>query len=124
MNLAFDVVFAIFVVLIVGLAVISVRWAVRRDRAERARRAAQLGEPAITGTAPHSGTPDRTRNRTPNRNQTAAPPSTSGQNQTSTSTSKHGDGKSKPTGPQGKRAPADPTRKPGTTSSGRRARRR
>lgn len=40
MNPAFDVVFGVFVVLIVGLAVVAVRWAVQRDRAERVRRAA------------------------------------------------------------------------------------
>lgn len=40
MNPAFDVVFGVFVVLMVGLAVVAVRWAVQRDRAERVRRAA------------------------------------------------------------------------------------
>ena len=39
MNPAFDAVFGVFIVLMVGLVVVSVRWAVQRDRAERARRA-------------------------------------------------------------------------------------
>jgi hypothetical protein len=38
-NLAFDVVFGIFVVLVLGLAVIAVRWAVLRDRLARSSRA-------------------------------------------------------------------------------------
>jgi hypothetical protein len=42
-SAAFDVVFGVFVALIVGLAVVSVRWAVRRDRAARAERAARAG---------------------------------------------------------------------------------
>ncbi|HUC37698.1 MAG TPA: hypothetical protein VMR97_11325 [Acidimicrobiales bacterium] len=43
MGAAFYAVFAIFVVLIVGLGVISVRWAIGRDRAARALRGAQNG---------------------------------------------------------------------------------
>ncbi|MGA2036759.1 MAG: hypothetical protein ABSH04_04150 [Acidimicrobiales bacterium] len=35
MSAAFDTVFGVFVVLIVGLVVVSVRWGIRRDRAER-----------------------------------------------------------------------------------------
>jgi hypothetical protein len=37
---AFAIGFAVFVALIVALAVIAVRWAVKRDAAERARRSA------------------------------------------------------------------------------------
>ncbi len=36
MSVAFDVVFGVFVALILVLAVVAVRWAVRRDRAARA----------------------------------------------------------------------------------------
>ena len=39
MSIAFDVVFGLFVVAIVALAVIAIRWAVRRDGAARAKRA-------------------------------------------------------------------------------------
>jgi hypothetical protein len=35
MSAAFYIVFGVFVVLILGLAVISVRWAIRRDRVAR-----------------------------------------------------------------------------------------
>lgn len=35
MTVAFDAIFAVFVALMVTLAVIAVRWAVRRDRAAR-----------------------------------------------------------------------------------------
>ncbi|MDA8070076.1 MAG: hypothetical protein M0Z82_00425 [Actinomycetota bacterium] len=42
MNPAFDAVFGVFIVLMVGLVVVSVRWAVQRDRAERARRTGLL----------------------------------------------------------------------------------
>jgi hypothetical protein len=35
MNAAFDAVSALFLVLIVGLAVMAVRWGIRRDRAAR-----------------------------------------------------------------------------------------
>jgi hypothetical protein len=38
MSAAFDAVFGVFVALILALAVISVRWAVQRDRIARARR--------------------------------------------------------------------------------------
>jgi hypothetical protein len=37
-NTAFAVVFGLFVALMIGLAVVAVRWGVRRDRGERARR--------------------------------------------------------------------------------------
>lgn len=46
MNAAFDAGFGVFVVLIVGLAIVAVRWAVCRDRDERARRAS-LGAGAM-----------------------------------------------------------------------------
>ena len=49
MSAAFDVVFAVFVALILGLAVIAVRWAVRRDRAERARRLESAPDPTHRG---------------------------------------------------------------------------
>ena len=39
MSIAFDVVFGVFVVAIVALAVIAIRWAVRRDRVARAKQA-------------------------------------------------------------------------------------
>jgi hypothetical protein len=38
MNTAFFVVFALFIVAMVGLAVTAVRWGVRRDRVARAER--------------------------------------------------------------------------------------
>ena len=41
MNAAFDAVFGVFVVAIVILAVVAVRWGVRRDRLVRSRRAEQ-----------------------------------------------------------------------------------
>ncbi|MGD0255678.1 MAG: hypothetical protein ABSB99_09035 [Acidimicrobiales bacterium] len=37
-SAAFDAVFGVFVVLIVGLVVVSVRWGMRRDRAVRETR--------------------------------------------------------------------------------------
>jgi uncharacterized membrane-anchored protein len=49
MSIAFDTVFSFFVLLIVGLVVVAVRWGLRRDKAERdARTAAEddrAGEP-------------------------------------------------------------------------------
>ena len=42
MSAAFYAVFGVFVVLMLGLAVVSVRWAVRRDRAEREQRREHL----------------------------------------------------------------------------------
>jgi hypothetical protein len=47
-SAAFDAVFGVFVALIVGLVAISVRWAIRRDRVERAarRRGSLDAEPA------------------------------------------------------------------------------
>ena len=45
MSIAFDVVFGVFVIAILALAVIAIRWAVRRDRLARARQA-QLREAA------------------------------------------------------------------------------
>jgi hypothetical protein len=39
MSVAFDVVFSVFVVAIVVLAVVAVRWGLRRDRLARAARA-------------------------------------------------------------------------------------
>ena len=40
MNTAFGVVFGIFVVMILAVAFLSVRWAIRRDRRSRATREA------------------------------------------------------------------------------------
>jgi hypothetical protein len=45
MSIAFDVVFSVFVVAIVVLAVVAVRWGLRRDRLARAARTE--GDPAI-----------------------------------------------------------------------------
>jgi len=42
-SAAFDVVFGVFVALVLGLSVVAVRWAVRRDRAARAELAARAG---------------------------------------------------------------------------------
>ena len=53
-SAAFDVVFGVFVALILGLAVIAVRWALRRDRAERARRRAGGREPVLGVTSPRA----------------------------------------------------------------------
>lgn len=39
MNPTFDAGFGVFIVLMIALAVTAVRWAIQRDRAERARRA-------------------------------------------------------------------------------------
>jgi hypothetical protein len=52
MSAAFDVVFGIFVAAILVLAVVAVRWAVRRDRVARARQAQRSGPP---GPAPETG---------------------------------------------------------------------
>jgi hypothetical protein len=56
MSIAFDVVFGLFVVAIVALAVIAIRWAVRRDRAARARleelRTVATEAPSGAGVAP------------------------------------------------------------------------
>lgn len=41
MNATFDVVFAVFVVAMLAVVVLAVRWAVRRDRAARAEQAAR-----------------------------------------------------------------------------------
>ena len=46
MNPAFAVVFSVFVILMVGLVVTAVRWGMRRDREERARRRAAGDPPA------------------------------------------------------------------------------
>ena len=35
MSAAFDAIFALFLVLMAGLAVVAIRWAIRRDRAAR-----------------------------------------------------------------------------------------
>ena len=43
--MVFDVVFAVFALSMVVVAVLAVRWGVQRDRAERARRDAASEEP-------------------------------------------------------------------------------
>jgi len=45
MTAAFVVVFALFVVAMVGLAVVAVRWGVRRDRAARVDSSPKGGTP-------------------------------------------------------------------------------
>jgi hypothetical protein len=55
MSTAFVVVFALFVLAMVGLAVTSVRWGVRRDRAARQEATArqeQVARPPGAGTEP------------------------------------------------------------------------
>jgi hypothetical protein len=52
MSVAFDVVFTLFALAIVGLAVVAVRWGVRRDRAERAQRAQASAPGTPPGAAP------------------------------------------------------------------------
>lgn len=59
MSIAFDVVFGVFIAAILALAVVAVRWGVRRDRVARSRRAQQPpvvgapdGAPAAPGPAP------------------------------------------------------------------------
>jgi len=54
-STAFAVVFGVFVALILGLSVVSVRWAVRRDRVARAARAAQAPPPPPDGASPVTG---------------------------------------------------------------------
>ena len=44
MNTAFFIVFGLFVLSILGLSVTAVRWAVRRDRAERRDRMTPAGD--------------------------------------------------------------------------------
>jgi len=54
-SAAFDAVFGVFVVLMVGLAVVSVRWAVRRDRVARAARSDTAAAAARSDTAAAAG---------------------------------------------------------------------
>jgi len=51
-NAAFDVLFALFVVLLVGLAVTAVRWALRRDRLARAEKDSQETSDRTQSSAP------------------------------------------------------------------------
>lgn len=51
MSTALDVVFGIFVAMILAVAFLSVRWAIRRDRQSRLTRATSPG-------APGTGAPD------------------------------------------------------------------
>jgi hypothetical protein len=55
MTPAFVVVFALFVLALVALAVISVRWGIRRDRAARL---AARGEERSDGAAPDAAPPE------------------------------------------------------------------
>jgi hypothetical protein len=57
MGAEFDVSFAIFVALILGLAVVSVRWGISRDRAQRAARREGPGDSARTAAQRGGGTP-------------------------------------------------------------------
>jgi hypothetical protein len=64
MSVAFGVVFSLFVVAIVALAVIAIRWAVLRDRLARAKQA-ELGTttteaPSGAGVAPGPPPEERT----------------------------------------------------------------
>jgi hypothetical protein len=58
-SVAFDVVFSVFVASIAALAVIAVRWGVRRDRLTRARRAQPPPDPNRVGApgSPPDGRP-------------------------------------------------------------------
>ncbi len=64
MSIAFDVVFGLFVVAILALAFLAIRWAMRRDRLARARQAELRGTPAeppsATSTAPGPTPKERT----------------------------------------------------------------
>jgi hypothetical protein len=52
MSIAFDVVFGVFVVAIVALAVVAVRWGLRRDRLARAALTDRGPGTTSTDTAP------------------------------------------------------------------------
>jgi len=54
---AFLVVFALFVVAIVSLAVTAIRWGVRRDRVANAERAGQVGPVGQVGQIGHPEPP-------------------------------------------------------------------
>jgi hypothetical protein len=64
MSIAFDVVFGLFVVAILALAFLAIRWAIRRDRLARARqaelRATPAGPSSATSTAPGPTAKERT----------------------------------------------------------------
>jgi hypothetical protein len=60
MSIAFDVVFAVFVVAIVVLAVVAVRWGLRRDRLARAARAGEDPATDTPGSASSPVAPDST----------------------------------------------------------------
>jgi hypothetical protein len=60
MSIAFDVVFGVFVAAIVALAVIAIRWGLRRDRVARARQSQRSatdppGEAPVTPTSAGNG---------------------------------------------------------------------
>lgn len=57
MSLAFDVVFGVFVLAMVVLGALAIRWGVRRDRVARARRA-QGAEPGADAAATPAATPN------------------------------------------------------------------
>jgi hypothetical protein len=63
LNLAFVVVFGIFVAAFIALCVVTLTWAIRRDRRGRAvwlqRRARPLPPPAPNGSAPRGRSADR-----------------------------------------------------------------
>ncbi len=52
MSAAFDAVFGVFVVAIVTLAVVAVRWGIRRDRLARSRQAEQPPRAVVPGAVP------------------------------------------------------------------------
>ena len=52
MSIAFDVVFGLFVVAIVVVAFLAVRWGVRRDRVARARQAESQAGGSAAASAP------------------------------------------------------------------------
>ena len=63
MTIAFDVVFGLFVVAIIALAVIAIRWAVRRDRLARAKQV-EIRSPSVeaaTGAGVAPGPPPEER---------------------------------------------------------------
>ena len=57
MSVAFDVVFGAFVLAMVVLGVLAIRWGVRRDRVARARRA-RGAEPGTDAAATPATTPN------------------------------------------------------------------
>ena len=63
MSVAFDVVFGVFVVAMVALAFVAIRWGVRRDRVARARQTERSAAPSATGETPVPPPSARTEHR-------------------------------------------------------------